>query len=333
MSKFYDIRNDFKIFMVAKAITAERGKGSPSREKIETVLRELKEVTGINNLHKLSGESVKSFYSYIQESGQANSTVSNKISYFNQVLEYAGKTELKQTAKELGESRKNDIYSYKGNSIQDMKIVQDYFRQVGKVEFTGLYHAQRLQELAGLRMAESGGVKLLEKDINELKQGILRIDGKADLSKNDRDRVIYLDKDGIQAVLDARAWLQENNLRDIAESRPGKIKEWTAYSWRQIDSLKKAGIIDANYHNHGNRHVWANQKYETLWENRTGVKIEATAKAGLFDKDWIHYVETKTGLNREEIRKIDGEVRHEVSQQLGHERISITSTYLGKKAI
>ncbi|MHB1546554.1 MAG: hypothetical protein ACYCV8_07860, partial [bacterium] len=79
--------------------------------------------------------------------------------------------------------------------------------------------------------------------------------------------------------------------------------------------------------------VWANQKYETLWENRTGVKIEATAKAGLFDKDWIHYVETKTGLNREEIRKIDGEVRHEVSQQLGHERISITSTYLGKKAI
>ncbi|MHB1600755.1 MAG: phage integrase SAM-like domain-containing protein [bacterium] len=99
MQKVYEFRNNYAVSLIAKAITAERGTGSTSREKIEGILREFKEVTGIKNLHKITDETVKNFYSYIQESGQANSTVANKISYFNQVLEYSGKTELKQTAK------------------------------------------------------------------------------------------------------------------------------------------------------------------------------------------------------------------------------------------
>jgi len=333
MQKVYEFRNDYAESLIAKAITAKRGNGSASRNKIKTILRELKETTGFKNLHKLDGENIKNFYTYLQESGLANSTISNKISYFNEIVEYSGKGEFKQTAKELNVSRRNDIYSYKGNSAADMRTVQDYFKQVGKVEFTGLYHAQRLQELAGLRMAESGGLKLLDKDLRDIQSGILRINGKDDLAKNDRNRVVYLDKKGIEAVLEARAWAKENGFRDIAESRPGKIKEWTAWSWRQVDSLKKAGIIEANFHNHGNRHVRANVWYEAAWEKRVGIKIEGTAKSGLFDKDWFNYVKMKTGLSKEEIRKIDKDVRHEVSQQLGHERISITSTYLGKKAI
>jgi hypothetical protein len=182
-------------------------------------------------------------------------------------------------------------------------------------------------------MSESGGIKLFNKSIDDIKNGILKIDGKKDLAKNDRDRIIILDKDGIKAVLEARHWLKENGLKDIAASKiDSKMTEWSAWSWRQIDNLKKAGIIESGYHNHGNRHTWANNKYETDWKERTGVVIDGTAKSQLFGNDWIKYVEMKTELSADEIRKIDTEIRFDISQQLGHERLSITSTYLGRKA-
>ena len=332
MLKVYEIRNDFKIARVAKAITANSGAGSASQKKIETVLREFKEVTGVKNLHYLTGEIAGKFYQYLKECGQSNSSISNKISYFNEVLRYAGRNDIQQTAKELEVSRRNDIYSYKGNSRQDMETVQRYFKEVDKLEFQGLYHAQRLQETCGLRMAESGGIKLLKKDIGDIKNGLLKING-LDLSKNDRDRVVYLNEAGIKAVLDARGWLKENKLKDIAASRTDfKITSWTTWAWGQINALKKIGIIDSKYHNHGNRHFWANEKYETAWEKRTGIRIEATAKSQLFDKEWLKYVETKINLEESEIKKIDEEIRKEVSQQLGHERIAISETYLGKTA-
>ncbi len=333
MSKIYEIKNDFKIAMVAKAITASRGTGSGSMLKIETVLREFKELSGIKNLHNLNHDNIKNFYQYLQESGQSNSNISNKVSYFGEVLAYAGKNEFKQTAKQLDVSRRNDIYTYKGNSVKDIKTVQDYFKGIDKTEFTGLYHAQKLQEVAGLRMVESGGIKLLEKNIRDIEKGILAINGKNDLSKNDRDRVVYLTKDEAKAVLEAREFLKENNLKDIAASlTDSKITSWTAFAWRQLETLKKSGIIDSGYHNHGNRHSWANLKYETLWREKTGQDLESTAKSGLFGKEWISYVSMKTGFAQNEIKKIDGEIRQIVSQQLGHERISITSAYLGKKA-
>ena len=182
-------------------------------------------------------------------------------------------------------------------------------------------------------MSESGGINFLNKSVEDIKNGILKIDGKKDLAKNDRDRIIILDKDDIKAVLEARQWLKENGLKDIAASKTdSKMTEWSAWSWRQLDNLKKAGIIAAGYHNHGNRHAWANNKYENEWKERTGAAIEGTAKSGLFGKDWLRYVEMKTGLSSEEIRKIDTEIRLDISQQLGHERLSITSTYLGRKA-
>ncbi|MCL4533321.1 MAG: site-specific integrase [Deltaproteobacteria bacterium] len=330
MSKIYDIRNDFKIFLVARQIYPDK---SASAKKTGTVLREFKTVTGINNLSNIDSRTVKNYYDYLQNSGMSNSDASNKVSYFNQILKYTGKSELKQTAKELNLSRLSDNRIYKGNFAADIKTVNNYFRGVEKIEFQGLYHASRLQEVAGLRMSESGGIKLLNKSVEDIKNGILKIDGKKDLAKNDRDRIIILDKDGIKAVLEARQWLKENGLKDIAASKTdSKMTEWSAWSWRQLDNLKKAGIIAVGYHNHGNRHAWANNKYENEWKERTDAVIEGTAKSGLFGKDWLRYVEMKTGLSAEEIRKIDTEIRLDVSQQLGHERLSITSTYLGRKA-
>ena len=330
MSKIYDIRNDFKIFLVARQIYPDK---SASAKKTGTVLREFKTVTGINNLSNIDSRTVKNYYDYLQNSGMSNSDASNKVSYFNQILKYTGKSELKQTAKELNLSRLSDNRIYKGNFAADIKTVNNYFRGVEKIEFQGLYHASRLQEVAGLRMSESGGIKLLNKSVEDIKNGILKIDGKKDLAKNDRDRIIILDKDGIKAVLEARQWLKENGLKDIAASKTdSKMTEWSAWSWRQLDNLKKVGIIAAGYHNHGNRHAWANNKYENEWKERTGAATEGTAKSGLFGKDWLRYVEMKTGLSSEEIRKIDTEIRLDISQQLGHERLSITSTYLGRKA-
>ena len=330
MSKIYDIRNDFKISLMARQIYPDK---SASAKKTGTVLREFKTVTGINNLSNIDSRTVKNYYDYLQNSGMSNSDASNKVSYFNQILKYTGKSELKQTAKELNLCRLNDNRIYKGNFATDIKTVNNYFRGVEKIEFQGLYHASRLQEVAGLRMSESGGIKLLNKSVEDIKNGILKIDGKKDLAKNDRDRIIILDKDAIKVLLEARQWLKENGLKDIAASKTdSKMTEWSAWSWRQIDNLKKAGIIAAGYHNHGNRHAWANNKYENEWKERTGALIEGTAKSGLFGKDWLRYVEMKTGLSAEEIRKIDTEIRLDVSQQLGHERLSITSTYLGRKA-
>jgi len=46
-------------------------------------------------------------------------------------------------------------------------------------------------------------------------------------------------------------------------------------------------------------------------------------------KEWVEYAKQETGLSEKEIKDLDKKIRLQVSEDLGHSRVSITKTYLG----
>ena len=50
---------------------------------------------------------------------------------------------------------------------------------------------------------------------------------------------------------------------------------------------------------------------------------------GKFGNEWREYAAAETGLSKEEVRKLDREIRLAVGEELGHHRIDITNAYLG----
>jgi len=78
------------------------------------------------------------------------------------------------------------------------------------------------------------------------------------------------------------------------------------------------------YHPHGDRHAYANARYENL----TGVKspVESGVKHGL---EHINYISQQLYISTQAARELDFAARMRVSIELGHYRISITNNYLG----
>lgn len=79
-----------------------------------------------------------------------------------------------------------------------------------------------------------------------------------------------------------------------------------------------------DYHPHGDRHAYANDRYKFL----SGVKspVEIGVKHGA---DHIRYISQQLNINTQTARELDYSARMTVSKELGHHRISITNNYLG----
>jgi hypothetical protein len=106
-------------------------------------------------------------------------------------------------------------------------------------------------------------------------------------------------------------------------------QEYRRWVYGTIDRFRAAtGYTE--YHAHGGRHAYAQQRFADLWMERTGVSIECPAKARVFATEWIKATAAQANLSLEVARQIDREIRLVVSEDLGHGRIEIVSSYLGK---
>lgn len=333
--KSISVRSDSKIDYMAKVIAQEfLHRGTSTTEKLATTMRFVKEMAGLRNLDKLEKTDTDKIMNNLQEkyqSGQlSTSSINSHISSLNNIIKYIGKTELYIKASDYGLSRKFDDSKNKENtreaSSQYKNWLTEKYKQIGKIEYKALYHAVNIQS-ANLRLRESLTVKLLEKDLSK---NILSLTDKKgahwDGTKNTRPREIKLNAEQKTALVEARQFLKENGLKNL--NTLSTLKQGKEFAQNTLKNFRKETGL--SFHYHGERHYMAHEAYKKGWEEKGYKDIECRARLEIADKKkWVAKMSEKTGLSITEFKAIDREIRQEISNSLGHERIEITNRYLG----
>ena len=211
--------------------------------------------------------------------------------------------------------------------------------------------ATELQREFGLRFRESAGINK-ETISKALETGKLELD-RSDWTKNAREREISIRTEEQKNLLEnIRDFLQETGKVNLAGAEDNKnFKEISSFR-NFADQVRQefSNQTGQNFNFHGERHHWAQSQYSAKWEQKTGIGIQSPIKyysselqaknwtgEGKFYnavqeyniKDFYSYAREETGLNIHEIKEIDREIRQEISEELGHNRLDITNTYLG----
>ena len=79
-----------------------------------------------------------------------------------------------------------------------------------------------------------------------------------------------------------------------------------------------------NYQFHGERHDYAQQRYEAL----TGIPCPVAAGVG-HGAEHHQYIADRLSVSVAEAKQIDRDAREQVASELGHGRIGVTNNYLG----
>lgn len=327
---------------LAERTAKETGRGFKSAEQIRSGLASLAESLkgqGATCLEQATAEHMRGWAQRLMEQlsdGEiARSTTSTYVSAVNQTMRVLGRDDLVLSARDFGLSRgrkwNNTDHS---NATQGREHFRAYLLEqsasaVGelKLRFVALHHSVSLQEGLGLRIRESALIKLGDKEIQD-KEIII---GRADGTKNGRARSL--------AVMDTRAFIaarrfviEHSNIYRRGSLVPTDMtwREYRSWAYSVIEAYRIAHPEKADYRYHGNRHYYAQQRFRTLFENRTGVGLEPPSRAGLFGPEWIRDAAAKCRLSWKEIQKLDREIRLEISRDLGHGRIAVTNSYLGR---
>jgi len=329
--KAMSIKNDSKISYLSNVIASDfLNRGQATRDKIEATLHMIKDSAGIKSLKDLNEQHINKIVNDLQAKNRAGtlstSTINSYISSINNISRYAGRDDLTVKASDYGLSRdisKNDGVN-KANSREttaEFKAFLDSkYQETNDIRYAALKMAINIQEAAGLRLRESLLVKLTDKDLSK---DTLRIASKGDGAKNSRAREITLNSEQKQAILNAKEFLKEHNFKNL---NVGTIQQGRDFANNAVkEFVKETGN---NYHYHGERHFYAQQEYKTAWQER-GYDILSRAQTGETKEQWQARILSETGLSTKEFKAIDKEIRLEISRDLGHERVSITSRYLG----
>ena len=322
------LQSDFKINYTAREITAFIGRGSATTEKIITTLNEIKETAGIKSLKSLEQAHISQIIDKLQTADMSLSAKNSYISSLNNVVKYLNRSDLNPIkAAEFGLSR--DISSSDGVNKENSRESAESFKswlqekaeQTGDIRYTALRHAVDIQYSAGLRLRESLLVKLTTKDLSA---NTLNLAKKNDGAKNSRQRVINLNGEQKAIILEARQFLKDNHLVNL---NIGTQKQGRDFVNNTVKAFEKE--TGASFHYHGERHFYAHSFYKTAWQDKGYSNIECRAVTGESKQDWQGRVMADTGLSKAEFKSIDKEIRQDLSRLLGHERVSITSRYLG----
>ena len=328
--KALSIKNNSKIDYLAKEISEFLNRGSATKEKISATLHLLRNEIGIKTLKDLEQPHIEKIASELKERVKAEnmstSAAGSYVSSLNNIVRYIGNKELHAIkASDHGLSRniaeKDGIN--KENSREAAAAYKEWLNQkyveTKDLKYEALRHAVSIQ-FVNLRLRESLQVKLLNKDLS---QNILKVSAKGDGSKNSREREIKLNPEQKAVLLEARAFLKDNNLKNL---NIGTMKKGRDFANNALKYFRAESGL--SFHYHGERHWTAHEVYKNAWSAK-GYDVECRARTGEEKQDWQNRIMTKTGLSKSEFKAYDKEIRQEISRDLGHERIEITNRYLG----
>ena len=328
--KALSIKNNSKIDYLAKEISEFLNRGSATKEKISTTLHLLRNEIGIKTLKDLEQLHIEKIASELKEKVKAEnmstSAAGSYVSSLNNIVRYIGNKELHAIkASDHGLSRniaeKDGIN--KENSREAAAAYKEWLNQkyveTKDLKYEALRHAVSIQ-FVNLRLRESLQVKLLNKNLS---QNILKVSAKGDGSKNSREREIKLNPEQKAVLLEARAFLKDNNLKNL---NIGTMKKGRDFANNALKYFRAESGL--SFHYHGERHWTTHEVYKNAWSAK-GYNVECRARTGESKQDWQNRIISETGLCKSEFKTMEKEIRQEISRGLGHERLSITDRYLG----
>lgn len=329
--KAMSIKNESKISFLSKEISEFIKRGSSTAEKLSATLKEIKSQAGIKTLKDMEQSHINDMVTGLKNNvSSGNMSLSNANSYIssiNNIVRYIGRDDLHVIkASDFGLSR--NISEKDGINKENTRESASAFKtwlnekyaETNDLRYAAIKHAVSIQSI-NLRLRESLQIKLLNKDLSE---NILKVSAKGDGSKNSREREIKLNPEQKALLLEARAFLKENHLKNL---NIGTIKQGRNFANNILKSFRTE--TNLYFHYHGERHWTAHEAYKEAWKSKGYDNIKCRARTDESKAEWISSILETTGLSKSEFQTMDKEIRQEISRNLGHERIEITNRYLG----
>ena len=268
--------------------------------------------TGVKDLRQVDQSHVRSFAAELAEryeQGQISaSTAQNMLSAVNSTMAYA-----RQDDKCTVHAVRDAGLPSRTHIATESKSVLPEVHQAVQLQVSDRLAVQlELQRELGLRMKESCLINARETLQQAEKSGVVQIIAG---TKGGRPRAVPItSKKQINALQNAAILQQKDRSMVPAEQ---SLKSYINSCYKQLEATAMCGF-------HGERHHYANSRYERL----TGVKspVESGSKHGI---PHINYIAQKMYITTIQARSLDLNARSRIAEELGHSRISITNNYLG----
>ncbi|HIB1643722.1 TPA: phage integrase N-terminal domain-containing protein [Salmonella enterica subsp. enterica serovar Muenchen] len=250
--------------------------------------------TRVMSVHDLKGRHVNRLVSLWKQQALSDATMKNRLAMLRWWAEKIGNPGAVKTSEEYGIGRRQLVTNEsKAETLagKDLSMISPWVAL-----------SLRLQEAFGLRREESMKFRVSWALKGQSPDSISAISLKASWTKGGRPRSIpVLTQEQRQLLAEVRQLAGSGSL--IPPDR--SYREHLRVFERETASV---GIG----HTHGLRHAYAQRRYEEL----TGRKPPVLGGR------------SRRTMRREE-RRIDDKIRQQISEELGHSRISVTSIYIG----
>lgn len=323
---------------LARQIANMEGNGSAKAIILQTALNEFRTVTGVNWLAKATQADLDKYAEHIVERHEldlATGTARNRISALSSAMQTLADNHIINgpapalSADKHGITREVDVAN-KANSRESAAAFDRFLKEKADQgnSTAALYLAIKpLQTELGLRLRESIAIKIGQKDPQAVSLSITE----KDCPKNSRPREIAITKESQRAAI-KNAQAVSRSIKSCSMTPMDLSLDQFKEQLRALkDEFRRA--TGHAYHNHGERHEYAHNRYTDLWLEKTGHAVQCPAVMGLGGRNnraaWRNLVADQTGLTNKAIRELDDAIRRIVSSDLGHVRPEITLTYLG----
>ncbi len=254
-------KDEHKTFYVARDIANFLNRGSAIRDKIITVLNQIREELGTRSLKHFSQETAQKFVDHLQEQVKDDNltrkTAETYLSAFNGVIKYVNEKldkdikTVSPTAADLNRGAREVIN--RAVSQETHQAFINFLSEKGGIQAQALASAVSLQRETGLRLRESLAIKAetIQKALATNKLTIGRQDG----TKNSKERSIPILKESqIQVLKSALSFIQQNNLKSLIPTT--KLLEQYHYAEKVKQEFNK--LNDNNKMDyHGERYFYA----------------------------------------------------------------------------
>ncbi len=291
-----------------------KNNGDNSKNQCKTALNDFAKYlknNDVNDLKKVDKSNVINYAHSLNkrfEKGELSaSAVQNYLSKVNVAMENA---RLDQKCRVEG-VREAGLPNRTGIANKDHSVTQEQHTQALSLLSPRLVVQLELQRTIGLRFKESCLIDAKRTLSYAKETGTIIIESG---TKGGRTREFQVTQKEQITALEKAAEIQGYQRSMIP----------TDLSWSQYQNQCNREIQKTGFKFHGERHHYANERYEEL----TGVG--SPVRTGLpHGKAHIKHLANQKNITTEEAKALDISARLQVAQELGHRRVEITNSYLG----
>ena len=172
-----------------------------------------------------------------------------------------------------------------------------------------------------------GALLSLQRSLGLRFEEAAKLDAQRALAQAERHGQIRIEdgtKGGLVRQVPCQSPAQHHALAQAAAQQEGRSLIPPSMSYKDFRTAAYSELRSAGIRSHGERHAYAQGRYETL------VGAPAPVAAGIgHGADHHRFLAAQLGIEVAAARELDLQAREQVAAELGHGRIDVTNAYLG----